>query len=82
MKLVRREFLRLTSTMVMASAASQSSEIVAGPSSTEILHSDLIGQHQKVAQTRSQLSLSRPARSQHGTSIQADRNSCLDCRES
>ena len=51
MKLVRREFLQLTSAMVMASAASQSSEIAARPSPTEILRSDLVGQDQQVMET-------------------------------
>src|SRR5262245_26764287 len=51
MKLVRREFLHLAGAMAMASAASQSSEAAAGPSPTEILRSDLVGQDQKVVET-------------------------------
>jgi len=51
MKLVRREFLHLAGVMAMVSAASQSSEAAAGPSPTEILRSDLVGQDQKVVET-------------------------------
>ena len=51
MKLVRREFLHLAGAMAMASAASQSSEAAAGPSPTEILRSDLVGQDQQVMET-------------------------------
>jgi len=50
MKLVRREFLQLAS-VVVASAGSQSTEAAAGPSPTEILRSDLVGQDHKVAET-------------------------------
>jgi quercetin dioxygenase-like cupin family protein len=51
MTFVRREFLQLAGAMVMASAASQSTEAAAGPSPTEILRGDLVGQDQKVAET-------------------------------
>ena len=51
MKLVRREFLHLAGAMAMDSAPSQSSEAAAGPSPTEILRSDLVGQDQKVVET-------------------------------
>jgi quercetin dioxygenase-like cupin family protein len=50
MKLVRREFLQLAS-VVVASAASQATEAAAGPSPTEILRGDLVGQDQKVVET-------------------------------
>jgi quercetin dioxygenase-like cupin family protein len=51
MKFVRREFLQLAGAMVMASAASESTEAAAGPSLTEILRSDMVGQGQKVTET-------------------------------
>jgi quercetin dioxygenase-like cupin family protein len=51
MKLIRREFLYLTGAAAMASAASRSTDAAAGPSLTEILRSDLVGQDQKVAET-------------------------------
>ena len=51
MNLVRREFLQLTGAIAMTSAASRPSEGAAGPSPTEILRSDLIGQDQRVAET-------------------------------
>jgi quercetin dioxygenase-like cupin family protein len=50
MKLVRREFLQLASVMG-ASALSQSTAAAAGPSPTEILRSNLVGQDQKVVET-------------------------------
>lgn len=50
MKLVRREFLQLAS-VVVASVGSQSTEAAAGPSPTEILRRDLVGQDQKVVET-------------------------------
>jgi quercetin dioxygenase-like cupin family protein len=51
MKLVRREFLYLTGAAAMASAAGRSIEAAAGPSPTEILRGDLIGQKQTVVET-------------------------------
>ena len=51
MKLVRREFLQLASVMVMASATPKEAEAAAGPSVTEILRRDLVGQNQKVTET-------------------------------
>ena len=51
MKLVRREFLQLASVMVMAAATPKEAEAAAGPSVTEILRRDLVGQNQKVTET-------------------------------
>jgi len=51
MLLVRREFLQLTGTIVVTSAASQPTEGAAGRSPTEILRSDLVGQDHRVAET-------------------------------
>ena len=51
MKLVRREFLQLASVMVMAAATPKEAEAAAGPSVTEILRRDLVGQNEKVTET-------------------------------
>ena len=51
MKLVRREFLQLASVMVTAAATPKEAEAAAGPSFTEILRRDLVGQNQKVTET-------------------------------
>jgi len=51
MKLVRREFLQLASVMVMAAATPKEAEAAAGPSFTEILRRDLVGQNEKVTET-------------------------------
>ena len=51
MKFVRREFLQLASVMVMAAATPKEAEAAAGPSVTEILRRDLVGQNQKVTET-------------------------------
>jgi quercetin dioxygenase-like cupin family protein len=51
MSLVRREFLQLAGAIVVTSAASQPTESAAGPSFTEILRRDLVGQNQKVTET-------------------------------
>lgn len=51
MQLVRREFLQLAGAIVMTSAASPPTEGATGPSPTEILRSDLIGQDHRVAET-------------------------------
>ena len=51
MKLVRRDFLQLASVMVMASATPKEAEAAAGPSFTEILRRDLVGQNEKVTET-------------------------------
>ena len=51
MKLVRREFLQLASIMVTAAATPKEAEAAAGPSFTEILRRDLVGQNEKVTET-------------------------------
>jgi hypothetical protein len=54
MKLVRREFLQLAGAVITVSGASHSPRAqtpAGGPSPTEVLRSDLIGQDHKVVET-------------------------------
>jgi quercetin dioxygenase-like cupin family protein len=51
MLFVRREFLQLVGAIVMTSATSEPTEGAAGPSSIEILRSDLTGHDHRVAET-------------------------------
>ena len=81
MKLVRREFLHLAGAMAMASAASQSSEAAAGPSPTEILRSDLVGQDQKVVETLVTVVSFPPGAVSTWHVHPGPKNLCLDYRE-